>query len=75
MIVTVKQQHFRNLRAAIASSLTFTLNIASALFLLVSNLVLKKCFCEARKNVLISLQKFFLFSRKSKFRTLDSHIL
>ena len=51
------------------------LKVVSATFLLVCFLSLQGSTCEIRKNVFFfSLQKFFSFSRKSKFRILDIQI-
>ena len=44
--------------------------LASLFFLSV-----KDSTCETRKNIFISLKKFFSFSRKSNFRLLDIQIL
>ena len=47
------------------------LKVVSTTFLLVCFLSWKGSTCETRKNVFISLQKLFSFSRKSNFRILD----
>ena len=47
------------------------LKVVSATFSLVCFLSRKESTCETRKSVFISLQKLFLFSRKSNFRILD----
>ena len=48
------------------------LKVVSATFLLVCFLSLKESFCETRKKKLV--QKLFSFSRKLKFRILDTSI-
>ena len=51
-----------------------TLKVVSATFVLVCFLSLDESTCQTRKNVFISLQELFSFSRKSNFRILHFQI-